>query len=278
MQSPDTPLERLRKANPVDLTASMGALEASPWRAALRTAILEEQSTDAAATDRGAPRRKRPRAARRRVVISCTVAAVCLTAGGVLAASGVFDGHQEPHEPRGELSNPGDQSAAAQADKGAAIRMLRAGGWSPSVATLAPVIHRELGGEIYTLWTYEGLNGPAALLVLADDRIGGVHTDCSPGEINVCGMASSSEGYVIATGSTEPGAARTEIRRADGTTIDAPTASGYWFARVDFTKTTPPPVEVVSYDVNGARVGTTSAHQIGEEIKLILAGPPALSG
>ena len=273
--------KRLRAANPVPPGRHDGRerLPESSWGVALHAAVVADAAPVDDSAHGGAAR---PVRGRRRLALTLGLAALVATGGSVLAITGLPGAaYHEPAEPRAELSTPADRPAAASGDARAAERILRAGGWSPREGTLRPLIARELAGERHILWAYEGLNGPAVFLLMERDPLGGVHSDCAPGEMGSCGAAYSSDGHggrLVTVGSTDLRAVRSEARFADGSAVEAPTADGYWFVRLAFTAASPMPTIVVSYDAGGRQVGRIDADDLRRSIAGGLAGPPNLAG
>ena len=87
-------------------------------------------------------------------------------------------------------------------------------------------------------------------------------------------MASSSTGYLLVVGTTASTAQQTTITLSDGDTIDAPTGSGYWFARIPFSEASPQPTVISSHDASQNAVGQLPAHRLRQEIATVLVGPP----
>ena len=268
----DRILDHLRQANPVP-PPSASLLSDPEWGRALEASILQHSREEHHMSTASASQRRAPR---RRVYLALSLGLLLVTSGTVVAITGLPGTHNEPLEPAPELAQPSDPPAAATADRSAAERILKAGGWTPQPGTLRIAATSHLSGSDYALWAYRGANGPAALLIGEPDELGGVHADCESAEVALCGMASSSTGYLLAIGSTDPTAARTTVTLTDGSSIDAPTGAGYWFARVPFSASSPRPLTVTSYGAAHEVVGQLDASRLRQEITTVLAGPPAL--
>lgn len=270
MSRSDDIVDALRRGNPVPRTGPR-RLADTDWGRALHDGITCQAAPD---DDRMTSRPRR--GLRRRLPPVLALGVLLATAGGVVAVTGIPGGHGEPGEPRPELARPSDPEVAAVADPAAAERILRAGGWSPREGSLELAASASAAGSDYALWAYRGPNGPAVLLVAHPDLLGGVHSECASAEVTICGMASSSTGYLLVVGTTAPTAERTTIALSDGNAIDAPTGGGYWFARVPFGDSSPRPTVIASVDASGDPVGRLPAERLRQEIAQVLAGPPAV--
>lgn len=184
----------------------------------------------------------------------------------------------EPATPQPELSQTSDQEAAGNGDAAAAARILRAGGWRPEAGSLVVAASSPAQGDVgaYTLWSYNGANGPSQLLIGESDELGGVETDCLGGPVTLrsCGGAVSSKGHALVVGSVAADATAVEVVASDGSVTPAVMGDGVWFARVTFERGGPLPESIVarSGDEVLARIDADSLRSV------ITDRPPGVEG
>ena len=183
----------------------------------------------------------------------------------------------EADPPGTHLTVAGDQQAAGAGDAAAAERILKAGGWSVSPGTVRSVAGHSAdqeGRDAYTLWGYDGVDGPAHFLVGASEALGGVQTDCSGGPVLLkeCGNAVSSDGHALLVGGSISGTKSVRVRHSHRSTLEASAGDGAWVALLPFSRSGPYPDRIISYGANGGVLGDIDASLIRSSMQYVPAG------